>query len=257
MKSRKVKAVEYQEKYFDIPKDRYERINWMIDKFNLSDKKMDEIIQKKRLMDYYLSYYEFKIVLYEEPEGTPRPRFRYITKSNYMDAAIANPGYVHVYSPNAGDDFRFMKRLTEQELMLHHQFIQTPCHIQIESYFKTPSSFNVVDTFLAEAGYHECHIKPDWDNIGKKYSDMYNSNIWLDDSLVTKGSVEKFYSILPRVEIYLKYINYATNKWQYNNIINRKNYDNDYPIQYLDSKGVPVNEYGDRITDEITFGIIQ
>ena len=256
MKSRKVKAKEYEEKYSNIPRDRDERLNWMIDKFNLSDKKMEEIILKKRLMDYYLSYYEFKIILYEEPEGTPRPRFRYVTKSNYMDAAIANPGYVHVYSPNAGDDFRFMRRLTEQELMLHHQFIQTPCHAQIEMYFKTPSNMNIVDTFLAEAGYHECPVKPDWDNGGKKYSDMFNSNIWLDDSLVTKGSVEKFYSILPRVEIYIRYLNYATCKWQYNNIVNRKDYNQNYPICYLDSKGVPTDGNGNRIEDEITFGII-
>ena len=44
------------------------------------------------------------------------------------------------------------------------------------------------------------------DNIGKKYSDMFNSNIWLDDKLVISGTVNKFLSELPRVEIYVRYL---------------------------------------------------
>lgn len=239
MKSRKIKSKEYESKYSCIPRDNYERLNWMVDKYNLSPSKMDEIVEKKRNMEFYLQYYEFKIVLYEEPEGKPRPRYRFVGRENYMKAAIENPGYVHVYSPSAGDDFRFMKRLVNDELVQLESFVQTPCSVYIESYFKTPSYFSVTDTFIAEVGLHQDVVKPDWDNIGKKYSDMYNHNIWLDDNLVTKGTVEKFYSILPRVEIYLKYSNYATNRHQYQNIVNRKDFNKDYPIRFLNQKGVP------------------
>ena len=66
-----------------------ERLNWMIDKDNLSPQKMDEIIEKKRNMEFYLQYFDYKIILYEIPEGMPRPRFRFIGKNNYMRAAAA------------------------------------------------------------------------------------------------------------------------------------------------------------------------
>lgn len=49
----------------------------------------------------------------------------------------------------------------------------------------------------------------------KKYADMYNGNVWLDDSLVIESSMKKFYSILPRVEIRLRYLNMLYNKYQY------------------------------------------
>ena len=78
--------------------------------------------------------------------------------------------------------------------------------------------------------------KPDFDNIAKKYSDMYNYNIWLDDSQVIDGEVHKYYSILPRVEIYLRYMNVVYNKHQYNTITSRKDYDG-APLMYLDTKG--------------------
>ena len=241
-KNRKQKSQEYEKKYSEIPRDMEERLNWMIDKYNLSPQKMDEIIEKKRNMEFYLQYFDYKIILYEIPEGMPRPRFRFIGKNNYMRAAAAMPNFVQVYSPTAGDDFRYMKRLQQDELMQLEQFVQTPCTVVIDSYFPTPSYFNTTDVFLAEIGLHRQVLKPDWDNVGKKYSDMYNHNIWLDDSLVVDGTVRKYYSILPRVEIWLRYLNYATNIHQYKNLIGRKEYKQDQPINYLDQKGVPYNE---------------
>ena len=209
----------------------------MYDLYHLNDSKCNEIIEKKRNMEFFMRYEQFTIVLYEEPEGAKRPRFRIINKKNYMDMAISNPEFVHVYSPNAAEDSRYMKRLIDDELISLHRFVQTQCIIEFNAYFKTPSYLNTVDKFICEIGLHRDILKPDWDNIGKKYSDIYNHNIWLDDNLVVGGTVNKFYSILPRVEINLKYLNCVTNKYQYNNIINRKDYNEDYPINYLDNKG--------------------
>ena len=58
-KTRKQKSQEYDQKYSEIPKDMEERLNWMIDKYNLSSQKMDEIIEKKRNMEYYLQYFDY------------------------------------------------------------------------------------------------------------------------------------------------------------------------------------------------------
>ena len=108
--------------------------------------------------------------------------------------------------------------LVNEEILQLNEFIYTPCIVEYNVYCKTPSAFNVTDIFLAEMGLIRPITKPDWDNIGKKYSDMYNSNIWLDDTLVVSGTVNKYYSILPRVEINLRYLNMLYNKYQYNSM---------------------------------------
>lgn len=240
-KTRKVKEKEYREKYSDIPIDYYERLSWMYDKYKITDKKADEIINKRNEMLYSLYYNDINIVLFEEPEGTPRSRFRIINRQNFTQAAKDMSQFVHVYSPNAKDDHLFMKRLTEEELDYLDSLICTPCIIEYKTFHKTPSSFNSVDTFLAEIGLIRPINKPDWDNIGKKYSDMSNHNIWLDDIFVIEGTVKKYYSILPRVEIGIRYLNMVYNKNQYNAITNRKDY-NEYKcnLSYFDYSKTPI-----------------
>ena len=66
---------------------------------------------------------------------------------------------------------------------------------------------------------------------------MFNANIWLDDQFVIDGEVHKYYSILPRVEIFVNYLNCVTNKYNYDQITNRKDYNSGYPIQYIDRFG--------------------
>ena len=229
MKKRKQKAEEYENKYSHIPKDYYQRLQWMYDNMKLSDRTVREIFSKRDAMLASLYYNEFFIVLYEEPEGTPRPRFRLINRRNIGNAAMSNGSFVQVYSITGADDQKFMKRLiNNNDFMQFNQQLCTPLEIAYDAFFKTPSGFNKVDTVLAEVGLIRPLTKPDWDNIGKKYSDMYNSNIWLDDSFVVSGTVNKYYSILPRVEIRLKYLNMVYNRYQYNAIRNRILGDVDY-----------------------------
>lgn len=227
-KSRKQKQFEYEEKYGEIPIDYNERLNWMYEKYKLSDKKAKDILDKRMMMLNSLYYNDINLVLFEVPEGTPRPRFRIINRNNFAQAAISNPNFVHVYSPNAKEDKLFMKRLVEYELQdldkLNGSLISTPILLEYYTYYQTPNAFNIEDKFLAEIGLVRPLAKPDWDNYGKKYSDMTNENIWLDDSFVIEGTVKKFFSILPRIEIKIKYLNLLYNKYQYNNITKRKDF---------------------------------
>ena len=220
-KNRKQKSKEYTLKYGDIPIDYYERLEYMCEKYHVSESKMQEIMNIRTDMLFTFEYKDLLIELFEVPEGTPRPRFRVVNRKNLGQAAIQNSQFVHVYSPNASDDNNYMHRLVESELIQLDELIYTPCILEVNCYFPTPKAFSITDKFLAEIGLIRYIPKPDWDNIGKKYSDMYNTNIWLDDSLVVSGTVNKYYSILPRVEIKLRYLNMLQNKYQYNSISRR------------------------------------
>lgn len=233
-KTRNQKHLEYEEKYGDIPVDYKERLQYLYDKLKISDSQAFDILQKRDMMIQSLYYYDTQIILFEIPEGSPRPRFRIVNRSNLSNMAISNPNFVHVYSLTGREDNVFMKRLMNQEdFNALDSMICTPCIIDIYMFFKTPSSYNREDTILAEIGLHRPITKPDWDNGGKKYSDMFNANVWLDDTLVIDGSVHKYYSILPRVEIRLRYLNMVYNKHQYNSIIKRVDYDDAYNLKYF------------------------
>lgn len=245
-KNRKIKSKEYQEKYGHIPVGYEDRLRWMVDYYHVSPIKMDEILEKRQAMLNSLFYYDYNIVeLLEEPEGASRPKVR-ILRNNFNKLAKADPTMVHIYVPGAGDDRKFMQRIVEnQELDKFDNFIYTPCQIEYTMYIKTPASYNITDIFLAEIGLIRPPVKPDWDNAGKKYCDMFNSNIWLDDSLVIDGIVHKYYSILPRVEIKLRYLNALYNKQQFNSLKNKKDYDKINEAVYINSKGELCYEHND------------
>lgn len=233
-KTRNQKQSEYINKFGDIPVDYKERLTWLYKKLKITDKQAFDILCKRDLMLNSLEYYDTQIVLFEVPEGSPRPRFRIINRSNLSNMAMSNPNFVHVYSLTGKEDNMFMKRLmTQEDFNALDSMIFTPCIVDIYAFLKTPSCYNKEDTILAEIGMHRPISKPDWDNLGKKYSDMFNANIWLDDTLVTDGSVHKFYSVLPRIEIKLRYLNMVYNKHQYDSITHRAEYDEKYNLQYF------------------------
>lgn len=234
MKRRQVKEVEYENKFSHIPIDFKERLSWLYDTLNISDTQAYEILQQRDQMLAQLRYIDTMIILFEIPEGSPRPRFRIVNRQNLSNMAISNPSFVHVYSLTGKEDNMFMKRLmSKEEFDALDQIICTPCTVDISMYFKTPSYFNKNQIILAEIGLERPITKPDWDNGGKKYSDMFNANVWLDDTLVIDGYVHKFYSVLPRVEIKIRYLNMLYNQHQYRSIVNRVDYDSSYDVKYF------------------------
>lgn len=236
MSTRKQKQEEYQKKYGHIPIDYRERLEWMVDTYKISPSKMDEILGKRQAVLSNIFYYDYNIIeLLEEPEGASRPRVR-VLRSNYNRLAMSNQ-LIHVYVPGASEDHRYMRKLVDTELIQLDGLITTPCNIEYNVYLKTPSNTNIVDKFMCEIGlFRPPYSKPDWDNIAKKYCDMFNYNIWMDDSLVIDGSVHKYYSILPRVEIKLRYLNCVYTKNFFNAMISRSGYSNQ-ELHYLNSKG--------------------
>lgn len=232
MKSRKEKMIEYERKYGHIPKDYIERLNWMYDTLKIDDVKSEEILQARA--NYINStYFEtIRMIMYEIPEYTPRPRARLINRSGILNAVGTN-SFIQVYSITGRANKEYMAIFKKENLSHLEQLLYTPCDIEYRAYFPTPSYYNKTQIFLAEIGLDRPLIKPDFDNIEKSYSDAFSGNIWIDDIVVVDAALRKYYSILPRVEIDLKYSNQLCNIHQYKSMIKRKDYTPDMKINYF------------------------
>jgi Holliday junction resolvase RusA-like endonuclease len=176
------------------------------------------------------------MVFYEVPEYTPRPRARLINKAGIINAATGNNSFIQVYSITGRQNREYMKMYTQQNLGELEGLLCTPCDIEYNVYFPTPSYYNKTQVFLAEIGLDRPLTKPDFDNIEKSYADSFTGNIWIDDIVVVDASFHKYYSILPRVEINLKYANHVYNVHQYKAMTNRKDFTTEMHLQYFGGK---------------------
>lgn len=233
MKNRKQKMIEYEEKYSDIPKDYVTRLNWLYDKLNIDDKKSEEIINARNRFINSTYYETIRLVLYEIPEYTPRPRARLITKKGIINAATGNNSFIQVYSITGRQNREYMKQFVNSNLNELESLLCTPCDVEFRSYFPTPKYYNKTQIFLAEVGLDRPINKPDFDNIEKSYADSFTGNIWLDDILVVDATIRKYYSVLPRVEIDLMFSNQLYNVHQYKAMMKRKDYTEEMKVKYF------------------------
>lgn len=233
MKNKKQKILEYYDKYNHIPKGYIERLEWLYETLNIDDKKSDEILRARENFINTTYYKTINLVFYEIPEYTPRPRARIINRAGVINAATGNNSFIQVYSITGRQNREYMEMYTKQNLSELEQLLCTPCDIEYNTYFPTPSYYNKIQIFLAEIGLDRPIIKPDFDNIEKSYADAFTGNIWIDDIVVVDASFHKYYSVLPRVEIILKYSNQLCNNHQYKSMINRKDFTDEMNIDYF------------------------
>lgn len=186
-KSYKLMIQEYQEKYGHIPMEQNDIINYLYETLNLTDKdlkKLDDEINKVNKIQWG----ELDIILPIIPKPSPRPRYSGFTKSFYVTGASEN------------------KKLLKYYIEKIYSIIYTQTYFHVETYLPTPtSSMSKVEILRAEMGNLSAMSNPDWDNLGKTYSDMIQQILLMNDNIITKGKVEKFYSIKPRVVIRIKY----------------------------------------------------
>jgi Holliday junction resolvase RusA-like endonuclease len=233
MKSRKEKMVEYENKYCHIPKDYKQRLEWLYDTLKLDDNKSDEILLQRQAFINSTYYETIRMIMYEIPEYTPRPRARLINKKGIINAATGNSSFIQVYSITGKANKDYMQMFKKENLSYLEHLLCTPCDIEYRTYFPTPSYYNKTQIFLAEIGLDRPIIKPDFDNIEKSYSDAFTDNIWIDDIVVVDATLRKYYSVLPRVEIDLKYSNQLYNIHQYKAMIKRKDYTEEMNVNYF------------------------
>lgn len=233
-KSRKQIMLNYDQKYSGIPLDYTERLEWLYDELNITESKAMGILNKRDEMITSFQYQSINIILYEIPLGKERPRFRISNKNQLINSAINYSQFVHVYSLSGHEDHVYMNRLiNSNDFVKLDQLLCTPCNIEYTSYSPTPSNYSKDDIFLAEMGLIRPLTKPDFDNIEKKYADMFNGIIWLDDVFVVDATIHKMYSVLPRIEIKLHFLNQVYTKNQYNTITKRKDFTDDMKLNYF------------------------
>lgn len=120
-------------------------------------------------------------------------------------------GY-RVYVPGAAKHQKFFQMRVLPKL--NGLFINTPCKIDVDIYVKTPTSFTKTQRILAEMKILRPWVNTgDIDNYDKAVFDMMQPNkkrknrgIMLNDSLIIESHSNKYYSIDPRYEIRLSFM---------------------------------------------------
>lgn len=95
-------------------------------------------------------------------------------------------------------------------------WVQYPCSIKLDIYVQTPPTWPKFKQFLAERKIiRPWHRVGDNDNFEKAVYDMMQpsehretNGILADDSLIVDNETHKYYSITPRYEVELTYVDY-------------------------------------------------
>ena len=145
----------------------------------------------------HIGWSTVKITINNEPKPSQRPRlsgYRVYVPGAYKNAAFFNKNVL----PTLGD-----------------LWIDTPCKMNVDIYAKTPNSFSKAQKLLAEMKILRPWVHTgDIDNYCKSALDQIQPNkkrghkgILADDSLVIELTSNKYYSISPRYEITITYMN--------------------------------------------------
>jgi Holliday junction resolvase RusA-like endonuclease len=120
-------------------------------------------------------------------------------------------GY-RVYVPGAARNQSFFDKNMRPKL--NNLYISTPCKMVIDIYCQTPKSFSNTQKILAEMKMLRPWVNTgDVDNYTKSVLDMMQPNekrnhigIMSNDCLVMETLVNKYYSITPRYEVIISYM---------------------------------------------------
>ena len=179
---------DYNEKYGNIPKDADGRLTYLKTERKINEK--NEVGIESRINRFQkIGWKEIMFTIYLLPKATPRPRSTSRGSFFYVQGASDNKKYFHNYIKD-----------------MEYETIYTPCKFDVRTYFPIPASMNKEEAVVSELGYGFPTSKPDWDNVGKTYSDMIQDTIIADDSLIICGRSLKFYSVKPRIEIRVQYM---------------------------------------------------
>lgn len=209
----------YHEEYGNVTNDCLERIYNFLD--DISDRQLNTL-RSDIENNLETKWKTISFIFYFIPKATPRARLSGFGK--------------HFYVSDAMNNRKLMEKFVKKELE-DFELITTACKFYCDCYFPIPKGMNKSEKIRAEMKLINNLSKPDWDNLGKTYSDMIQNTIIMDDSLIIEGVVRKFYSAKPRIELTIEYADRYDSKYNMKNITKRK--------QYIDNI--------DKINKDITF----
>ena len=175
---------EYLDEYGNISKDRTKRLSDLI----MTIKDIDKLEEKINHINN-IKWKSINFVIYLVPKATPRPRYNFIKNTFYVSGSKVNKDIFYDYFKH-----------TDIEI------VRTPCKFTCITYLPIPKSMNKIEKVLAELGLIRPISKPDWDNLGKTYSDMIQGTLLYDDNLIIEALCKKYYSSKPRIEITLEWM---------------------------------------------------
>jgi Holliday junction resolvase RusA-like endonuclease len=193
---------EYNDIYGEIPKDYEGRLDFILDKINI--KRLNEPVYEYMKKIRNIPWKNISYTIYLLPKATPRPR-------------SGKNGIFYVKGAKDNKKF-FQNYIIDQNIDL----ITTPCKFSCTSYFPIPSSMSNIEKIAAELGLIRPISKPDWDNVAKAYCDMIQGLLIYDDSLIIEGTSKKFYSVKPRIEITISYMENFDSQFNKKKILNKK-----------------------------------
>lgn len=182
---------EYKDLYAEIPNDPKGRLDYLLSHIKFPVRNPVDVqnfisnIQK-------IKWKHKEFVFYILPKSTPRPR-----------ASRTGSGKMIFYVKGANDHKQFLKYALRNEDI---ELIATPMKFHIRAFLPIPQSMKAHEKVAAELGFVRPITKPDWDNLAKTYCDMMSSLVIQDDRLIIEGSLKKYYSVKPRIEIDLWYM---------------------------------------------------
>ena len=196
----------YQEEYGKVSNDCIERIYNFLDGLN---NKQLETLRYDIENNLQTKWKSVSFIFYFIPKATPRARFSGFGK--------------HFYVSDAMNNRKLMEKFVKENLS-DFELITTACKFHCDCYFPIPKSMSKTEQLRAEMKLVNHLSKPDWDNLGKTYSDMIQNTIIMDDSLIIESTVRKFYSSKPRIELVIEYADRYDSKYNMKNITKRKQY---------------------------------
>ena len=180
----------YQQEYGHIPNDQLGRIKHILGN-KADDPKFNEMIAQAVKKIKRIKWKKLEFTMWKTVLPSPRPRAK-------------NIGYIHMYVPGAKKEGDWFEEFAKENNL---PFINTPCIFNLKVYRKTPSSFNKKQAVLAELGI----IRPwnktgDFDNYAKGVADAIQHGMLDDDCLIGTAKIDKYYSIKPRAEVEILYM---------------------------------------------------
>lgn len=133
--------------------------------------------------------------------GEPRPKQR---------VRVCRNG--HSYTPKETIEYEKLARKCFQDKYQNARLLENELRFKVVCYFKIPESKSKKEKEKMLSGEIWPTKRADWDNLGKLLSDSLNGIAYKDDAQIVIATVEKIYSINPRVEIIIEELDFEAMK---------------------------------------------